>query len=359
LKRYHTAIIIGASACAILVVGIGLSLLTLIPSNLMAAMNYGLPTPAQQRLDRAMENFEIGRNTSNFSNLRRTTFQVIKEYPDDLSVTFFNTADFYERPEYLNEVIALLKSEEPRERGNGQYYYILGKCCTVASVPPLQANGRGKSYFLNYFGLPKSTTLRTSIDRPVANEAVGYYEKALKAAPPGTFAAGETPEALASLLHDIGHDEEAVKICRQSLPSIPQLDKPDFLVIYGRCLHAVHRDNDAVAELNQVRGCDTEGFDNGPAHATMRAEMELGLIALDAGDIKSADKHLLASCSVQKCCHLISQGLPLTLATRLLAKGQNKVVAQFCTESLATFVSNDPETEALLKRATANPQAEL
>jgi hypothetical protein len=305
----------------------------------------------QAHLDAALVWYS--RRQPNFTKLHFYTFRDIEYHPDDDNIDFENRSPYFAHPEYLNEVIQRLKAHQKAEQTNASYFWLLATCCQQASIPPLLNSSWGRPRFLHYFDLSASTQLRARIDYKVAYEAVAYYRAAISDGGTGWLAAGQLPEDLADLLNELGKPVEAAAVCQKALPTIAPEDKADFLVTYGTSLYAAHRDKDAAIILDEVRGCETEGWNGGPAHATMHAEMLLDTISLDEGNLKNADEHLLASCNVQKCCHLVTQGFPLKLATRLLAYGQRGSVIEFCNAVLTNFTPNQPETEALLRRTEA------
>ena len=294
------------------------------------------------------------RRKPDYQKLRENTFEMIKYHPNCLDIIWDNTSAFYAHPDYNAEVISRLRREETLGHKEHGFYFVMAKVTEQAAMPPLANSDVSRARFIQYFELPSNTVLRTTIDTPLANSAVDYYRKAVAAAGHENFYPAFYAEDLVSLLVDLKRYDEAVTVCEQHLSDLDDTNKPDYLVTYGSCLHKLHRDDKANKVLSSVRSVDHEGHDNGPGHATMEAEMQLGEMAMDSGDIAGARLHLLASTNVQPCCHNVTRGFPLRLAKRLLAAGQKDAVVQFCTTVLAKFTPNQQQTKELLQSAKAS-----
>lgn len=288
-----------------------------------------------------------GRPEGDSERLRHHTMLMVRYHPESATLVFRNTTAFYRDPRYRAEVIAAMERQVRADKRDVAVYVNLARLCEHGAFPVAPES---RARFRHYFGLRADQPVPTRRDDVRLQKAVGYWRAAL--VPAKGFERGTVADSLAKLLEKMGRPGEAVTVCRSALPTIDDVNRPDFLVTYGRCLHALKDDASARKILDQVRGCDREGNDDRPGCATIHAEQSLGRIALGAGDLKAASAHLLASTKVAPCCHSTTQGLPLGLARDLEAKGERQAVAQFCRIVLGKFVPDDPETTALLRKVT-------
>jgi len=114
---------------------------------------------------------------------------------------------------------------------------------------------------------------------------------------------------------------------------------------------------EAKSILMQVRPCDHEGFEGGPADVTTAAENILGQIALDEGNVREACNYLLSSSNVQRCCHNSTLGLPANLAKMLLKQGQYDCVIKYCRIALSKFAHGENEMKSVLQQAISEKRA--
>jgi predicted Zn-dependent protease len=276
---------------------------------------------------------------------------MIKYHPDNMHIYFENISAFYVNPKYKLEVIHLLEEQVAAGRSGHGVYWNLALTCERGATPLADASPEGKARFLEYYSLPPGTEIPHEVDKELTEKAVGYFRKAISNSGSNNFYFAFYSEQLAGLLSKLGRYEEAAGVCRDALPRAEEISKPDLMVTYGSSLRRSGKAKEAKEVLNKVRRCDKEGFEKGPGHATHNAETILGLIAMDANDLKEAKKHLLASCKVQKCPHNITKGLRLDLAQKLLAAGESRAVATYCSAVLHDFTPDQKETLDLLHQA--------
>lgn len=292
-----------------------------------------------------------GRHDQDKAKLKQHTLAMIAYHPDNFEIYFMNLPEFYADPKYLLQVIAALEKQVAAGHREHGLYYNLAQAYEQAAIPPVGDDPAKRERFLQYYGLPLDTRLRTTVDGKGADKAIGYYKQAVKRAGKDRFHIGFYSEPLVRLLTYLDRMDAAIAVCKKTLPSLETMSRPDFLVTYGECLYKTKRTQEAKDILAQVRACDKEGNGYGNGHATMEAETQLGLIALDEGNTAEASKHLLASCDVQQCPHNITKGFPLELARRLLKAGARESVLTFCKKVLADFTPEQKETQDLLREA--------
>ncbi len=291
------------------------------------------------------------RHEKDITKLKHHTRRMIRYHPSNMHIFFANCSMFYLEPEYRKEVIALLENHVNKGHGERGLYENLAWVCEQGAVPPVNDDPNDRERFLRYYGLPKGTELPTDVNTELADKAVSYFRCAIAASRGDKFYISLNSEKLIDLLINLDRLDEALATCKNALPHLDDITKPDFLVTYGRCLREKGRIEEAKKILGQVRGCDKEGFEEGPGHATAKAETLLGLIALKDSNVSAAKRYLLSSCDVQKCCHNITKGLSLRLARRLLEVGECQVVAEYCQTILQDFTPDQKETQDILRRA--------
>ncbi len=296
--------------------------------------------------------FWYRRHAEGPDKLSHHTREMIKHHPSNMYIYFENVSSFYKDPEYMKEVIDLLEERVgtgPVEHGT---YWNLANTCKQAAIPPVIRNPEAREKFLHYYDLPPDTELATEIDTGMADKSALYFQLAIKAPGEDDFHISFYSGQLAGLLTSLARFDEAAEVCEKALPHATQISKPGLLVTYGRALNSSGKALQAKSVFDQVRDCDTEGYQRGPGHATSDAETELGLIVLSEGDIGAAKRHLLSSCNVQQCCHSTTKGVRLDLARKLLDIGESDAVAEYCRQVLEKFTPDREDVETLLQRAT-------
>ena len=291
------------------------------------------------------------RAEKDFDKLKHHTREMIKYHPENMYIYIQNIVSFYRHPEYRLEVIQLLEEQVAAGQSQHGVYGNLAQACEQGAIPPPCDTPEKKAGFLRYYGLSENTQLPTEVDAGLADKAEQYFRAAITASTGADFRIAFYSRQLADLLVELDKLDEAVAVCERALPYVKQPFKSNFLVTYGACLKAYGRADDAKQILSQVREIDTEGFQEGPAHATTDAETQLGLIALKEGNTDTAKQYLLSSCDVQRCCHNSTMGLPLVLARKLLKMGQCEVVAKYSRKVVEGFTPWQKETEDLLQKA--------
>ena len=295
------------------------------------------------------------RRDRNAEKLKHHTLQLAQHHPENTMIYFSNVSAFYIAPAYRREVCDRLERQVENGQAKASTFWMLGKMYGQAAIPPLEDKSPARrERFFRYFGLPADTPLPTEIDNALAERAVGYYRRAIQQS--DQFWGRTSSQSLANLLIKLEKPEEAVAVCEAQLRAVEKEGKPDFLVTYGHALQLAEQTQEAVRVLRQVRKLDHEGFGRGPAHATTAALTQLGLIALETGDVIEAKKLLLASADVQRCCHNSTKGMPLKLAKRLQGAGECEAVIRYCRLVLDRFTPNQVETQKLLEHCTAAAQ---
>ncbi|HET6453237.1 MAG TPA: hypothetical protein VFI02_02430 [Armatimonadota bacterium] len=282
--------------------------------------------------------------------LKYHTLLMIKYHPSNDHIYYENSSAFFAGPAYRSEVIGSLEKQLERSHSEQELYWILAMTCEQGAIPPVSTGDPAtRTRFLRYYGLPQNTVLPTKIDHALADKAIGYYKEAITVANGDRFYAPFYSRQLADLFLELDKPEEAVKTCKSSINLADEISKPGLLVTYGQSLRKTSDLTGAKIVLRQVRGCDKE--EDGPGCNTTDAETLLGLIALQEHDVSAANRFLLSSCNVHKCCHNTTKGFSLRLAEKLLDAGQYDSVTQFCTIVLRDFTPGQPETQRLLDRA--------
>jgi hypothetical protein len=309
---------------------------------------------AADRLRREAALVWYSRRESDAAKLQQHTLAMVRYHPDDEQIRFANTGEFYADPHYRAAVLALLQRQVARGHREAGTYFNLGWVQEIASVPRWGSQPGDREAFLRYYELGMATPLPTRIDPKVADAAVASYRAAIRAAGTDVFNASLYSEVLANLLLRLKRPLEAVRVCSSVRRHRPAAADADLAVVYGRALAASDRPREAADALRRVRALDKEE-DGAPGHATLEAETELGLIALAAGRDSEAETHLLNSLEVHVCCHTARFEYPLTLARRLLERGEQKVVIAYCERALSKFgLDGMDRTRELLREARAS-----
>lgn len=291
------------------------------------------------------------RRDRNAEKLKHHTLQLAAHHPGNTMIYFSNVSAFYTDPAYRREVCNRLEHHVENEEAKASTFWMLGKMYGQAAIPPLDDKSPARrERFFRYFGLPADTPIPTETDTALAERAASNYRRAIQQSE--QFWGRMSAESLANLLITLERPEEAIAICEAQLRSVGKEEDPDFLVTYGHALQLAEQTQEAVDVLRQVRKLDHEGSGRGPAHATTAALTQLGLIALESGDVIEANKLLLASANVQRCCHNTTKGMPLKLAKRLQEAGECEAVIRYCRLVLDRFTPNQVETKKLLDGCT-------
>ncbi len=277
-----------------------------------------------QRRDRSTEKLE------------HHTLRLAEHHPGNTWIYFSNVSAFYADPAYRREVCDRLDRHVENGEAKASTFWMLGKMYGQAAIPPLDDKSPARpERFFRYFGLPEDTPIPTETNQALAERAASNYQRAIQESDP--FWRRMSARALADLLIKLEKPEEAVAVCEAHLRRVEQEVNPDLLVTYGHALQLAEQTQEAVRVLRRVSKLDREGFERGPAHATMAALTRLGLIALESRDVIESKKLLLASADVQRCCHNTTKGMPLKLAKRLQEAGECEAVTQFCRLVLERF----------------------
>jgi len=283
--------------------------------------------------------------------LKYHTRQMIYYHPGNMYVYFANVRLFYLQPEYRLEIIGLLEEQIKKGQTNAGIYWNLAMIYRHAGLPPkLGANGR-VSDFLTYMELPRTTSLPTVPDHAALEKAVLYLKAAIDVTGANTLDGGLYAEQLGDLLIRLGRAREGVGFYQIAAPWVGQLEKPWFLLKYGRALRAIGSIRAAEQVLADVRHCDKGGLTGGPSDATTAAETELGLIAVQEGRLEDAGRHLLGSVDVERSGETAPTVVPLVLAEKLLDMGRARDVAAFCEGALKRLAPVQKEVRELLKKA--------
>ena len=295
------------------------------------------------------------RRDRNAEKLKHHTLQLAEYHPGNTRIYFTNVSAFYIDPVYRREVCDRLERHVENGEAKASTFWMLGKMYGQAAIPPLDDKSPARrERFFRYFGLPADTPIPTETDNALAERAARNYRRAIQQS--DQFWGRMSAESLANLLIKLEKPEEAVAVCEAQLRSIEKEGKPGFLVTYGHALRLAGQTQEAIGVLRQVRKFDHEGFGRGPAHATTAALTQLGLIALESGDVIEAKELLLASAAVQRCCHNSTKGMPLKLAKRLRKAGECEAVIRYCRLVLDRFTPNQVETMKLLEHCTATAE---
>lgn len=289
--------------------------------------------------------------------LKYHTFGMIEHHPGNNHIVWQNATAFYADREYALDVVSRLEDQAARGHGDREVYWLIAYIAGRAAIPPVFDDADERRSFMSYFRLPETATFPSAPDEALAEKSIRYYRLAIEAAHKDSFYAPFYATQLGGVLMRLNRFKDALAVYQSVLPVTNPVARPSFLVAYGICLRKLGRCTAAKAVLVKVRGAEHEGFQDGPACETTRAENILGEMALDEGSDGDACKYLLSSCKVQRCCHNITQGLPLKLAKALLQKGQYDAVVKYCKTALTGFVPGDPETQSVLKRALAARQS--
>lgn len=283
------------------------------------------------------------------AKLKHHTLLLAKHHPGNSQVLFGNTSAFYEDPAYRTDVANILEEHVEAGTADACTFWMLGRMYERAAAPPRFDSDASRKRFLTYFSLSEDTPLPVTLDAAQADQAAAYYRQAMNSRqePWERMAA----ESLVSLLVRLDKADEAAEVCITEIDDTNESDAPDLLVACGRALRKTGQYAGAKRFLEKAKSIDHEGFEDGAGHATTDALTQLGLVALELGDMKEASKMLLASADVQKCCHNTTRGMPLKLANRLFDAGEFAVVFEYCERVLDRFTPNQPTTKALRSRA--------
>lgn len=293
------------------------------------------------------------RNNSrmHYKRLRYHTFQMIQYHPSNREIYEANISVYYSHPGYRLEVISLLEISLYRKRSDQfKIYTNLANICEDGAIPPPLMPAR-RIRFCTYMDLPPDVMLPRRVNLLLAYKAIRYFRKATEA--PCRADSNLNAIQLAQLLRELGRIDEALRVCEKTMPHVYPGLKSWLLLTYGLCLRSANRSEEAEQILKKVRQFDDEWF-NGPGTDTMRADIQLGLLALHQGDTATASQYLLSSVQVHTF-HIRNgaDGLPIgfQLARLLYYQGRHKEVATWCRIILKQFWPNQNETKALLFRS--------
>lgn len=288
-----------------------------------------------------LEKFTV-RELRDAAKLREHTLALIRRMPTTNVIVYANSEAFFRNPGYRDEVVAALKAQLNRGFANTQIQLNLGDILGHAAVPPTNVDE-----FREWNDLAPDTPVPTELDDELLAQALKHYE-----------AAGETKEwtksiaaeRRAQLLSSASRLDEAIPVFEHALELAAPENRAGLMVDYGECLAKSGQREKAIEVLSKVRENDRGGDRNGPARFTTEAETIMGHLALDAGDRRTARKHLLASADVQTSVENTTMGLPTSLAGELLSH-EPDAVAEFCRTALKEFTPEREDFEELLKDA--------
>jgi tetratricopeptide (TPR) repeat protein len=293
---------------------------------------------------------------------------MIENHPSNTHIYFENSTEFLARPSYHAEVLRRLEDRVKTEPSSGAYW-VLALTCQNRAIPPDLGTDAKKRRFLTYHGLDSDAGLPKHVDQELVAKSIRYFKKAIELATEDQSRHSKDAELaendrwhqnfylrqLLDFYSSLDRHADALELCKTLAQRKENLADADFLLTYGEWLFSAGKLDDAKTWLVQVRSNDHEGFEHGPAHATVAAETTLGLIALKHGDIGKAVEHLDASTQVQKCWHNTTNGFPTVLASEILEEGQPVPVVRFCETVLREFTPNRDDLKALMERAKTAP----
>jgi len=272
------------------------------------------------------------------TKLRHHTLELIKRLPHSMDIVAANHGECFRHPGYRDELVVALSAQLGQGFKDAGIHTNLGDIFGHAALPITEPER-----FCEWNELPPDTPLPEKLDEEKLDRAILHYEAAAKLSDDSIPA-----ERLAQLLSNANRLDAAIPAFEKAMEMIPEQSRASVLVDYGECLAKAKRTKEAIAMLEQVRDCDTEGFENGPGCHTMEAETLLGHLALERKDQRGAVKHLLASTDVQGCCHNTTRGFPMSLARELMDR-EPKAVAEFCQTVLDDFTPQHEGFRRMLK----------
>jgi hypothetical protein len=301
-----------------------------------------------------------------FERLRHHTLEMVERHPSNMQIFFKNSTEFLARPDYHAEVLHRLEARVKTKPSHGAYW-MLALICQRRPVPPDFSTEAKKRRFLSYNMLESDANLPKQVDPVLVSKTIEYFKKAVGLATEDESRDSKEPvlaesarwhqnfyaRQLVDFYTTLNRHGDALELCRMLARRNENLSDAEFLLTYGRLFYASGQRDDAEKWLARVRPNDHEGFQHGPAHATVAAETELGLIALERGNLTKALEHLEASTKVEKCCHNTTGGFPTTLAEALLERGQPSPVARYCETVLRGFTPGEETFKTLLRRSKA------
>jgi len=304
-----------------------------------------------------------------FEQLRHHTLEMVQHHRANMQIYFKNGTEFLARPDYHAEVLRRLEERVKTKPSHGAYW-MLALICQRRAVPPDLNTEAKKRRFLSYHMLESEVGLPKQIDPLLVDKTIEYFKKAgALAIEDESRHRGDSLLAEDARWHQnfyarqlvdfytrLKRDGEALRLCQTLAERKENLSDAEFLLTYGESQYASGHREDAEKWLARVRPNDHEGFQHGPAHATVAAETTLGLIAIDRGDLAKAAENLDASTKVQKCCHNTTVGFPTVLAAKLVEKGRPAPVVRYCETVLRDFTPDQDAFKALLEKAKAAQQ---
>ena len=287
---------------------------------------------------------------TDLDRLEEHSLALARAKPDDALLDTCNVASVYRDHPYAERLIGVLESH--RARGHREYRLdlTLGRLCERDAIPIQQGSSMSRAECIRRLGIPTGARLRSIPDQEEAQRAVRYFRLALDSAQGGAVRTAAAADDLVRLLSRLGREADAANVCERVLSHETGPYRAELLLKYGRSLYRTGRTAEAVLAFSQVRACDRDGAGGGPGFSTMRAENELGQIALDEGVLPEAGRHLVAACRVGASARM-AEGCPVQFAGHLLEAGCPQPVVEYCRTILRDLNPADRRVRLLLRKA--------
>ena len=291
------------------------------------------------------------------AKLREFSLQMVKHHPGSHDLNFHTSGTRYRYPKFRKELIAALEAQIPSHPKEAGLHWNLAEICERAAIPPFpkDASQERRAKWFRYHGLPPTTPIPTEIDRAAAAQSEAYYRKAVALAMGDRFYYSFYSRGLAELLAKLSRVEEAIAVYEDAAKSTD----PEYAVDSHLSLARIYAERKQYAKAKEhclIAIRDDNEEDPGKGHVTDEAYTGLGLIALEEGDVKEAERCLLAAANeAEPCCHNTTQGMPLKLAEALIAKGRTEAPREYLRIVLKKFTPHDAGAKALLARVDRMP----
>lgn len=278
------------------------------------------------------------RRDKNQEKLRHYALEMAKFHPGN-SAIYFNTATtFYIFPQFRDEVIDALEKQIPTHNKEAGLFWNLAQIYQRKAVPPFpkEASDKRKQGWFHWYGVPPETKIPTEIDCDLAAKAEEYYREAIRLSEGHDFYCSWYSGHLAGLLIAVGRKSEAILIYEKAIKNAKKEYRSDLYAELAKLHKSLGNFVKAKQYYHKAIDADKVGYEH-TGHVTARAYTDLGLIALEKGNLKKAEKMLLKSTQVNRCCHIATQGMPLKLAEALIERGQYEAPKKYLNIVLEKF----------------------
>ncbi len=291
------------------------------------------------------------RRGKNQEKLRYYTLEMVKFHPGNSSICFDTVTAFYIFPQFRDEVIDALEKQIPTHNEEAGLFWNLAQIYQRKAVPPFpkEASDKRKQGWFHWYGVPPETKIPTEIDCNLAAKAEEYYREAIRLSEGHDFYYSWYSGHLAGLLIAVGRESKAIPIYEKAIKNTKKKYRSDLYAELAKLHKSLGNFVKAKQCYYKAIDADKVGYEH-TGYVTARAYTSLGLIALEKGNFKKAEKMLLKSTQVNRCCHIATQGMPLELAEALIERGRYEASKKYLNIVLEKFNPGSKSVLDLLRK---------